>query len=66
MGHCLKERAAGVPVLLAQQDLNCGHIVVLLYSLAHMEVSNLKAIPTDVAKTSLPQTWHIPRGEKNQ
>uniref|UniRef100_A0A8W8NUK7 SWIM-type domain-containing protein n=1 Tax=Magallana gigas TaxID=29159 RepID=A0A8W8NUK7_MAGGI len=43
---------------------SCGHIVGLLYSLAHMKASNLKAVPTDVAKTSLPQTWHIPRGEK--
>ena len=24
----------------------------------------LEIIPTDVAKTSLPQTWHIPRGPK--
>lgn len=42
---------------------SCGHIVGLLYSLAHMKVSTLKAIPTDVANTSLPQTWHIPRGK---
>ncbi len=25
---------------------------------------NLKVIPTDIAKTSVPQTWHVPRGEK--
>ncbi|KAK3107338.1 hypothetical protein FSP39_012215 [Pinctada imbricata] len=25
---------------------------------------SLEAVPTDVAKTSLPQTWHVPRGEK--
>lgn len=37
---------------------SCGHIVGLLFSLAHMKVSNLKAIPSSVAKTSLPQTWH--------
>lgn len=34
---------------------SCGHIVGLLYSLAHMKASNLKAVPTDVAKPSLPQ-----------
>ncbi|XP_062603500.1 uncharacterized protein LOC134265275, partial [Saccostrea cucullata] len=39
----------------------CGHIVGVLYSIAHMKASNLKAVPTDVAKTSLPQTWHVPR-----
>ncbi|KAK3106013.1 hypothetical protein FSP39_010896 [Pinctada imbricata] len=42
----------------------CGHIAGLLYSLAHMKTTGLKSIPCDVAKTSLPQTWHIPRGEK--
>ena len=25
-----------------------------------------KIIPTDIAKTSMPQTWHFPRGEKLQ
>lgn len=25
-----------------------------------------KLIPTDIARTSLPQTWHVPRGEKLQ
>lgn len=41
-----------------------GHTNIegLLYSLAHMKASNLKAGPTDVAKTSLSQTWHITRG----
>lgn len=43
-----------------------GHTNIegLLYSLAHMKASNLKAGPTDVAKTSLSQTWHITRGIK--
>ncbi|XP_063425626.1 uncharacterized protein LOC134709388 [Mytilus trossulus] len=42
----------------------CGHVTGLLYTLAHMKVSNLKSIPSDILKNSLPQTWHIPRGEK--
>ncbi|XP_056016152.1 uncharacterized protein LOC125677134 [Ostrea edulis] len=42
----------------------CGHITGLLYTLAHMETTGMLVIPTDVAKTSLPQTWHVPRGEK--
>jgi hypothetical protein len=29
-----------------------------------MKTSGMQVIPTDVAKTSLPQTWHVPRGEK--
>ncbi|KAK3106870.1 hypothetical protein FSP39_001733 [Pinctada imbricata] len=43
---------------------SCGHIAGLLYTLAHMKTTGMKAVPTDVAKTSLPQTWHVPRGEK--
>lgn len=42
----------------------CGHITGLLYTLAHMKTTGMLVIPTDVAKTSLPQTWHVPRGEK--
>ncbi|CAG2198744.1 unnamed protein product [Mytilus edulis] len=42
----------------------CGHVTGLLYSLAHMKTSNYRSIPTDVLKTSLPQSWHMPRGEK--
>ncbi|XP_055999005.1 uncharacterized protein LOC130047656 isoform X3 [Ostrea edulis] len=42
----------------------CGHIAGLLYSIAHMKTTGMSAIPCDVAKTSLPQTWHIPRGER--
>lgn len=57
MGHFLKERTAG------GSTGSCGHIVGPLFPLAHMKVSNLKAIPSGVAKTSLPQTWHIPSGK---
>ncbi|CAC5419575.1 DHRS11 [Mytilus coruscus] len=42
----------------------CGHVTGLLYSLAHMKTCNYKSIPSDVLKTSLPQSWHMPRGEK--
>ncbi|XP_063426804.1 uncharacterized protein LOC134710375 [Mytilus trossulus] len=42
----------------------CGHVTGLLYSLAHMKSCNMKTIPCDILKTSLPQTWHMPRGEK--
>ncbi|CAC5370189.1 unnamed protein product [Mytilus coruscus] len=41
----------------------CGLVTGLLYTLAHMKASNLKSIPSDILKTSLPQTWHIPRGK---
>ena len=42
----------------------CGHITGLLYQLAKFKLLELKALPEDVAKTSLPQTWHVPRGNK--
>lgn len=42
----------------------CGHVTAALYQLAKYKLDNLKAIPEDIAKTSQPQTWHIPRGEK--
>ncbi|XP_056000210.1 uncharacterized protein LOC125676125 [Ostrea edulis] len=46
------------------QSGHCGHVTGLLFTLAHMKSANLKCIPSDVLKTSLPQTWHVPRGEK--
>jgi hypothetical protein len=52
------------PVLhFFRQSGYCGHITVLFYQLAHKKMT-LEIIPPDVAKTSLPQTWHIPRGPK--
>lgn len=48
------------------QGGSCGHVVGLLYFLAHMKSSGFKSIPSDVLKTSLPQTWHVPRGDKLQ
>ena len=41
---------------------HCGHVCAVLYQLAHYKMQGLKAIPTDVAKTSLPMTFHAPRG----
>ena len=45
-------------------NASCGHITGLLYQLAKFKLLDLKALPEDVAKASLPQTWHIPRGNK--
>ena len=42
----------------------CGHVIGLLYQLANYKILGLKALPEDIAKTSQPQTWHAPRGEK--
>lgn len=42
----------------------CGHIAGLLYTLANFQMLNLNAIPTDIACTSQPMTWHAPRGPK--
>jgi len=40
----------------------CGHITGMLYQIANYKTLGLRALPEDVAKTSLPQTWHQPRG----
>ena len=43
----------------------CGHVIAVLYHVMHLKAQGMKAIPTDVAKTSLPQVWHQPtRGAK--
>lgn len=46
------------------QGGSCGHLIGLLYTIAHYKMLQLKAVPQDIAKTSLPQTWHVPRGQK--
>ena len=35
-----------------------------MYQIANYKTLGLKALPEDIAKTSQPQTWHIPRGTK--
>ena len=42
----------------------CGHIAGVLYQIASYKMLKMIAIPQDAAKTSLPQTWYKPRGEK--
>jgi len=42
----------------------CGHITGVLYQLAKYKMLGTASIPEDVAKTSQPQTWHQPRGQK--
>ena len=39
----------------------CDHIIGLLHLLAHYQALGLESIPPSVSKTSLPQTWHVPR-----
>ena len=46
------------------QSGHYGHITALLYQLAYFKQMNLKGVTSDLAKTSMPQTWHLPRGEK--
>ena len=49
------------PIWLGQ---GCSHVGALLYGIAHLKKLGAKVIPDDPVKTSLPQTWHQPRGEK--
>ena len=45
-------------------NASCRHITGLLYQLANFKTLGIKALPEDIAKTSLPQTFHLARGEK--
>lgn len=40
----------------------CGHVCGLLYTFSGHQASGVQALPMDVAKTSQPRTWHVPRG----
>lgn len=42
----------------------CGHIAGLLYTFSNYQMLGMDMIPTDVACTSQPRTWHAPRGPK--
>ena len=44
----------------------CAHVVGALYQLAHYKALGYRALPEVVAKTSQPQTFHVPRGTKIQ
>ncbi|XP_046570702.1 uncharacterized protein LOC124278911 [Haliotis rubra] len=46
------------------QSQCCGHVTGVLYLVAHYKQRGMKSIPQDIAKTSMPQTWHIPRQDK--
>ena len=41
---------------------HCGHLCGLLYQIADFKLRGVKALPTDVAKTSVKMTFHDPRG----
>ncbi|XP_046874101.1 uncharacterized protein LOC124466343 [Hypomesus transpacificus] len=40
---------------------HCAHVIGLLYTVAHYIKLGCKSVPPVESKTSLPQTWHIPR-----
>ena len=48
------------------QSQTCGHVCGLLYTLALWNKQGRHSVPFDIAKTSLPQTWHVPRGSNIQ
>ena len=43
---------------------SCGHVTGTLYQIAKFKHLKQRVIPQDAASTSLPQTWHTPRGQK--
>lgn len=42
----------------------CSHIVGLIKSIQQLKLLGLTDVPSEQSCTSLPQTWHIPRGNK--
>ena len=42
----------------------CSHIVGLVKCIQQFKLLGLKEVPAEQACTSLPQQWHIPRGNK--
>ena len=42
----------------------CGHIAGVLYTFAHHQLLGHDALPMDMVKTSMPQSFHVPRGPK--
>lgn len=40
---------------------HCAHVIGLLYTVAHYQKLGCKSVPPVESKTSLPQTWHVPR-----
>jgi putative phage-type endonuclease len=42
----------------------CGHAAALLYQLADYKALGKNAVPSDIAKTSLPENFRKPRGAK--
>ncbi|KAJ8308103.1 hypothetical protein KUTeg_012977, partial [Tegillarca granosa] len=47
-----------------QQGGTCSHMVGLVKTIQQFKILGLKDVPSEQACTSLPQTWHIPRGNR--
>ena len=43
---------------------HCSHVVGLLKSLQGLKLHNFTHVPDEQSCTSIPQQWHLPRGEK--
>jgi hypothetical protein len=43
---------------------HCSHIVGLLKTLQGLKLHNFKNAPDQQSCTSMPQQWHVPRGNK--
>lgn len=42
----------------------CSHMVGLVKTIQQFKILGLEAAPAEQSCTSIPQTWHIPRGNK--
>ena len=42
----------------------CSHVIGLIKSLQGLKLHNFSHVPDQLSCTSLPQQWHIPRGDR--
>lgn len=43
---------------------HCSHVIGLLKYLQGLKLHNISTLPDQLSCTSVPQQWHVPRGEK--
>ncbi|XP_060589407.1 uncharacterized protein LOC132744663 [Ruditapes philippinarum] len=43
---------------------HCSHIIGLVKTLQGLKLHNISNVPDQLSCTSVPQQWHVPRGEK--
>ena len=51
-------------VLVFRSTGHCSHVIGLVKTLQGFKLHDIKNVPQHLSCTSMPQQWHVPRGEK--